>query len=41
MGWVAIEGLNSLDMHDLNPFSEEEHERVAQAVSRLLSKGIA
>jgi AcrR family transcriptional regulator len=41
VGWLAIEGLNSLVMHDLNPFSEEEHERVVQAVNRLLRKGIA
>ncbi|WP_201841578.1 hypothetical protein [Microvirga zambiensis] len=41
LGWLAIEGLNSLVMHDLNPFSEEEHERVVQAVNHLLRKGIA
>ncbi|MGF9764697.1 TetR/AcrR family transcriptional regulator [Microvirga sp. 0TCS3.31] len=41
VGWLAVEGLNSLEMHDLSPFSEEEHERVVQAVSRLLRKGIA
>jgi len=38
---LAIEGLNSLAMHDLNPFSETEHERVVQAVNRLLLRGIA
>jgi AcrR family transcriptional regulator len=41
LGWLAIEGLNSLEMHDLSPFSEEEHVRMVQAVNRLLSKGIA
>jgi hypothetical protein len=41
LGWLAIEGLNSFEMHDLSPFSEEEHERVVQAVNRLLLKGIA
>lgn len=41
LGWLAIEGLNSLEMHDVSPFSEEEHEQVIQAVARLLSKGIA
>ena len=41
VGWLAIEGLNRLAMHDLNPFSEEEHERVVQAVDRLLRRGIA
>jgi hypothetical protein len=28
-------------MHDLRPFSEEEHKRVVQAVNCLLRKGIA
>jgi Tetracyclin repressor-like, C-terminal domain len=37
--WLAIEGLNSLEMHDLSPFSEEEHERVVQAVISLLNDG--
>jgi hypothetical protein len=41
VGWLAIEGLNSLEMHDLSPFSKEEHERVVQAVNRLLLRGIA
>jgi AcrR family transcriptional regulator len=41
LGWLAVEGLNSLEMHDLSPFSEDEHERVVQAVDRLLLKGIA
>jgi AcrR family transcriptional regulator len=41
LGWLAMEGLNSLEMHDLSPFTEEEHERVIQAVNRLLGKGIA
>jgi hypothetical protein len=38
---LAIEGLNSLEMHDLSPFSEEEHHRVVEAVNRLLRQGIA
>jgi AcrR family transcriptional regulator len=41
LGWLAIEGLNSLEMHDLSPFSAEEHQRVVQAVNSLLCKGIA
>jgi AcrR family transcriptional regulator len=41
LGWLAIEGLNSLEMHDLSPFSEEEHHRVVKAVNRLLRQGIA
>ncbi len=41
LGWLAVEGLNSLEMHDLSPLSEEEHQRVVEAVNRLLRKGIA
>ncbi|WP_246499081.1 TetR/AcrR family transcriptional regulator [Microvirga soli] len=41
VGWLAIEGLNSLEMHDLSPFSEDEHERIVQAVNRLLRNGVA
>jgi len=41
LGWLAIEGLNSLEMHDLSPFSEEEHHRVVKAVNHLLRQGIA
>jgi AcrR family transcriptional regulator len=41
VGWLAVEGLNSLEMHDLSPFSEKERERVVQAVNRLLRKGVA
>jgi AcrR family transcriptional regulator len=41
VGWLAIEGLNSLEMHDLSPFSEEKHGQIVQAVNRLLLRGIA
>jgi hypothetical protein len=41
LGWLAIEGLNSLEMHDLSHFSEEEHHRGVKAVNRLLRQGIA
>jgi AcrR family transcriptional regulator len=41
LGWLVVEGLNSLELHGLSPFSEAEHERVVQAVDRLLRKGIA
>ncbi|MCB5175097.1 MULTISPECIES: TetR/AcrR family transcriptional regulator [Microvirga] len=41
LGWLAVEGLNSLEMHDLSPLSEADRERVVQALERLLSKGIA
>jgi hypothetical protein len=40
VGWLAIVGLNGLEMHGLSPFSEKEHERVVQAVNRLLLRGI-
>jgi AcrR family transcriptional regulator len=41
LGWLAIEGLNSLEMHDLSPFSEEEHEQIVRAVNRVLNNGLA
>ena len=41
LGWLAIEGLNSLEMHDLTPFSEGERQRIVEAVNRLLHNGIA
>jgi hypothetical protein len=41
LAWLAVEGLNSFEMHDLSPFSAEDRERILQAVDRLLAKGIA
>jgi hypothetical protein len=41
LAWLAVEGIRSMEMHDISPFSEEDRERVVQAVGRLLSKGIA
>jgi len=41
VGWLVIEGLNSLEMHNLSPFSQEEQKQVVAAVDRLLHKGIA
>jgi len=41
IGWLAVEGLNSFEMHDLSPFSEEDRERIATAIAKLLEKGIA
>lgn len=41
LGWLAVEGLSSLEMHNISPFSEADQERIAQAIQRLLAKGIA
>ncbi len=41
LGWLAVEGLSSYEMHGLSPFSDEDRERILQAVNRLLNKGIA
>jgi AcrR family transcriptional regulator len=41
LAWLAVEGLRSMEMHDISPFSEEDRERIVQAVDRLLKKGIA
>jgi AcrR family transcriptional regulator len=41
LAWLAVEGIRSMEMHDISPFSDEDRERVVQAVSRLLNKGIA
>ncbi|WP_262272361.1 MULTISPECIES: TetR/AcrR family transcriptional regulator [Microvirga] len=41
LGWLATEGLSSLEMHKLSPFSEEDRERIVKAIDRLVSKGIA
>jgi AcrR family transcriptional regulator len=41
LGWLVVEGLNGLEMHDLSPFSEEDHGRIVQAIDRLLLRGIA
>ena len=41
LAWLAVEGLNSMAMHDISPFSEADCEMVAQAAQRLLDKGIA
>jgi AcrR family transcriptional regulator len=41
LAWLAVEGLRSMEMHDISPFSDEDRERIVQAVERLLSKGFA
>lgn len=41
LGWLAVEGLSNLEMHKLSPFSDQDRERIVQAINRLLTKGIA
>jgi AcrR family transcriptional regulator len=41
LAWLAVEGLNSMAMHNISPFSEADCEMVAGAAQRLLAKGIA
>jgi AcrR family transcriptional regulator len=41
LAWLAVEGLNSFEMHDLSPFSEEDRDGIAASITRLLEKGIA
>lgn len=41
LGWLAVEGLSNLEMHNLSPFSDEDRERIVQLINRLLTKGIA
>lgn len=41
LAWLAVEGLRNLEMHDISPFSDQDRERIVQAINRLLSKGIA
>ncbi|WP_230530004.1 TetR/AcrR family transcriptional regulator [Microvirga roseola] len=41
VAWLATEGLSSLEMHKLSPFSEEDRNRIMAAIERLLKKGIA
>ncbi|WP_243369555.1 TetR/AcrR family transcriptional regulator [Microvirga solisilvae] len=41
LGWLAVEGLSNLEMHNLSPFSDQDRERIVQLINRLLTKGIA
>ena len=41
VAWLAIEGLSSLELHDLSPVSPGDRDRVVAAIYRLLDKGIA
>ncbi|MET0742452.1 MAG: hypothetical protein ABWY78_03695 [Microvirga sp.] len=41
LAWLAIEGLNSMAMHSISPFSEDDCDMIALAARRLLDRGIA
>jgi hypothetical protein len=41
LAWLAAEGLRSMEMHDISPFSDSDRERIVMAINRLLDKGIA
>lgn len=41
LGWLAVEGLSSFEMHGISPFSAEDRARVVAAIERLLLQGIA
>jgi hypothetical protein len=41
IAWLAVEGLSSLEMHDLSPVSPKDRDAILSAVYRLLDKGIA
>ncbi|WP_262032515.1 TetR/AcrR family transcriptional regulator [Microvirga sp. Mcv34] len=41
LAWLAVEGLNSMTMHNISPFSEDDCEMIGKAAQRLLDKGIA
>ena len=41
LAWLVFEGLDSMTMHNISPFSEGDCEMIAKAAKRLLDKGIA
>jgi Transcriptional regulator len=41
VAWLAVEGLRSMEMHDISPFSDEDRERIVEAITCLLDNGIA
>ena len=41
IAWLAIEGLNSLEMHDISPISQQDRDTIVGAVYRLLDRGIS
>jgi hypothetical protein len=41
LAWLAVEGLSSLEMHDLSPVTEQDRKEIGVALYRLLEKGIS
>lgn len=41
LAWLAVEGLRSMEMHDISPFSDDDRKRIVGAIDRLLDRGIA
>ncbi|MGO4706232.1 TetR/AcrR family transcriptional regulator [Microvirga sp. 2MCAF38] len=41
IAWLAVEGMCSLELHDISPFGDVDREKVVTAVNRLLDKGFA
>jgi AcrR family transcriptional regulator len=41
LAWLAVEGISSLEMHDLSPLTEQDRKEIADAIAKLLEKGIS
>lgn len=41
VAWLAVQGLSSLEMHDLSPLAPEDRDMVTAALFRLLNKGMS
>jgi AcrR family transcriptional regulator len=41
IAWLATEGLHSLELHEVSPIDEADRERITEALTRLLERGIA
>jgi AcrR family transcriptional regulator len=41
IAWLAVEGLRSLELHDLSPIDDVDQQVIADALTRLLDRGIA
>ena len=39
IGWLAVEGLSSFEMHDFSPFTKQDRKRIVSAIDRLLKTG--
>lgn len=40
IAWLAVEGIRSLELHDLSPLGEADQRAIADALMRLLDRGI-